>query len=65
VIPQAIQLATVYTAKAILMARTADFNVSGESAAGAYSMQYLVESVGNIPPTAMVMLQPYRRTTVW
>lgn len=63
--PQAIQLATIYTAKALLMARTADFNVSGENAAGAYSMQYLVNSVGNIPPTAQIMLQPYRRTAVY
>jgi hypothetical protein len=65
IVPSALATATIETAKAILMARTADFNVTGESAAGAYSMQYNVKSVGNIPPTAQKILQPYRRTAKW
>ena len=65
IMPQTLQLAVVYTAKSILMAITADPNVAGESAAGAYSMQYLTASVGNIPPSAQIMLNPYKRTAKW
>ena len=64
-IPQGVKTALIYTAKAIYSAQVFDFNTSGENAMGAYAAQYLVQTLGAMPPVAQALLQPYVRRAVW
>jgi hypothetical protein len=59
-IPEDVQQAVLYTAKAIWDARRTDMNLSSESYAGIGSGGFWQDGPGSVPPQAKVLLDDYK-----